>query len=583
MALGGLAGSGNINLNDTLTSPAAVALTIGNSNTSYASNTLNPIYSGILSNTITGARLTKVGTNTQTLSGANSYTGTTTIQAGSLVVGANSAVSTNGALGNAASAIVLGNASTGVNDAPSLLINGAFTVDRAIALGSLVNTAAYNATVGGSNGSGTSIYTGAITLNTTASNYTTTLQAATGGTVDFQGAWTTNNKAIAIGSSGHTGTVKLTSAISTSAGISVNYGSLNLGAAFTGNLVAASGTTLSGTGSVSGTTGVTGGTVNGTGLVLTGVTTFTGSGNTLSGTVTSTNGVTMASGAALAQSGTLTGAISIGNGTLSGTGSVSGAASLNGGTVNKASGSLGSLAVTGGNWIGDGSVIGAITSTSGTFTIASGATLTATSGVSATGGALVVNGTLSGTLIANSSTTVSGTGTVSGNATISGIHNPGNSPGIQTFDSNLAYTGGAAVVNWELDGNTVGVLANPNANFDQIVVGGNLDFTNITAINMAFNGGGSTVLWGNAFWDSAQSWTLYDVAGTTSNFANLSLNNFNWLDSGGGQFNTLRAGNSFTLTQIGNDVILNYAVVPEPNVAALLGGLGTLLLLRRRR
>ena len=45
---------------------------------------------------------------------------------------------------------------------------------------------------------------------------------------------------------------------------------------------------------------------------------------------------------------------------------------------------------------------------------------------------------LNGTLVANVSTTVSGTGTVAGNATIQGIHNPGNSPGIQTFESNLS-------------------------------------------------------------------------------------------------------------------------------------------------
>ena len=99
VTLGGLAGTGSINLNDTLTTPAAVALTIGNSNVSNGSvtnpNTLNPVYSGNLTNTPTsGASLTKVGSNTQTLSGSNSYSGGTTVTSGSLVVGNNNALGT---------------------------------------------------------------------------------------------------------------------------------------------------------------------------------------------------------------------------------------------------------------------------------------------------------------------------------------------------------------------------------------------------------------------------------------------------------------------------------------------------------
>ena len=87
VSLGGLAGSGNLNLNDTAGTPAAVNLTIGNSNTSYGGNTLNPTYSGALSNTNGNASLTKTGSNTQTLAGTNTYTGNTTINAGTLQFG----------------------------------------------------------------------------------------------------------------------------------------------------------------------------------------------------------------------------------------------------------------------------------------------------------------------------------------------------------------------------------------------------------------------------------------------------------------------------------------------------------------
>jgi autotransporter-associated beta strand protein len=86
VALGGLSGIGNINLNNFLTVPTATNLTIGNSNAAYAGNTLNPSYSGNLSNTNGAASLTKVGSNTQTLSGVNTYSGATTISGGKLII-----------------------------------------------------------------------------------------------------------------------------------------------------------------------------------------------------------------------------------------------------------------------------------------------------------------------------------------------------------------------------------------------------------------------------------------------------------------------------------------------------------------
>jgi autotransporter-associated beta strand protein len=203
-----------------------------------------------------------------------------------------------------------------------------------------------------------------------------------------------------------------------------------------------------------------------------------------------------------------------------------------------------------------------------------------------TGGTLLINGSTSTSSLVNVGVngTLGGTGTVGGNTTISGTHSPGNSPGIQTFTGNLSYVDAGTPdpsVNWELANNTTTVGVNPTAAFDQVIVGGNLDFTDITTINLSFNGAGSTVLWANALWDANQSWLLYEVAGTTSSFVNLNLATINWLDSGGNLFST--TGGSFTLGQSGQDVVLNYAVVPEPNVAALLGGLGTFLLLRRRR
>jgi fibronectin-binding autotransporter adhesin len=193
-------------------------------------------------------------------------------------------------------------------------------------------------------------------------------------------------------------------------------------------------------------------------------------------------------------------------------------------------------------------------------------------------GTLRINGnqsTATGAVTVDAGATLGGTGTVGGVTTISGTHSPGNSPGIQTFVSHLNYTAGADV-DWELNGNSVTNSPNPNAIFDTVVVGGNLDFAGATALDLLFNDTGSAVDWNDAFWATSylgtDGWLLYDVTGTTSNFANLSITVDNWLDSNGALFDSVRTGSNFALFQDGNDIYLNYNyvpiatnVVPEPS------------------
>jgi len=116
--------------------------------------------------------LTKKGIGTLTLATGNAYTGETRINAGAVIVAA------EGALG--ASAVRLGD-TTGSTDA-ALLVAGAFTVDRSITVQD-DGSGSSSRTLGGTNASGTVVFSGGITLQKGL-----TLTAASGGVVRLAGA-----------------------------------------------------------------------------------------------------------------------------------------------------------------------------------------------------------------------------------------------------------------------------------------------------------------------------------------------------------------------------------------------------------
>jgi autotransporter-associated beta strand protein len=557
-ASGSGGGGGGLTLNPTNTSVTIGAMNIPANNkvqllTLDGTSTANSLGAITQTSFTNAVNFIKTGTGTWKLTGSNNYRGTTTIQAGTLLMGADAPSGSSGALGNASTAVVLGNGSTAATNAPSLLIDGAFTVARAITVGSVANTAAYNATIGGSNTTGTSIFSGNITLNTTATNYTATLRAATGGTTQFStGTWTTNNKAIAIGSSGNAGTVRINNAISTSGGINVNFGTLELNSAFTsGNMALASGTTLSGTGSVAGTTGVTSATVNGTGLTLTGLTTFNSSGNTLSGTVTSTNGVTLASSAALAINGALTGNATVGNGALSGTGSVSGTTGVTGGTI------------TGGT----GFTLTGLTTFNGAGNTLSG-TVTSTAGVNLAGAAELANSaTVTGGIAVGAGTLTGAGGSFSAASTVNGgVINLASG----SFGSTLGVTGGA----WNGAGSVTGLVTSSSGTFTigtgaNLTAAGNLDVTGGT---LAAGDSTSTITGSLNYSSSSNSTYAGVIAGSgktlTMNSASTTL--------------TLTGDNSYTgATNVDAGTLLvngSTAAGGAVSVAsgAILGGTGTI-------
>ncbi|MEN6558707.1 MAG: autotransporter-associated beta strand repeat-containing protein, partial [Thermoguttaceae bacterium] len=127
---------------------------------SGANLTFNRSSSLILGNIISGAgSLTKLNTNTLTLTGANSYTGATNVDAGILQIGAGA---TSGTIGSGALA---------VNSGATLKFNrsDAYTVDNTISGGGALIVA----------GGGTLTYTGASTLSGTTSISSSTLSSTT--------------------------------------------------------------------------------------------------------------------------------------------------------------------------------------------------------------------------------------------------------------------------------------------------------------------------------------------------------------------------------------------------------------------
>jgi len=483
-------------------------------------------------------KLTKINANTLTLGGANNYSGGTTLtQSGDstgIIVAKASALGTGTVLVNGGQQY---SSSIQVND--NLSVANALTLKR------------------GASGSGRAIlglgsgstWSGAITVDNTSTSGIACIIA--GGTTAASASIVSGNIGYSTLGTGNSLVLrgsyygKVTGSVSLSTGTvqlldgskwefsntSNTWGTLdvsNSGAIVT----VGAANTLSSSGVVSSTAGGTLQLNNQAGTTAYSQTIAGLNGNVKVGLTTGTATLTLNTAADKSTSGAISGAISLtktgsATQTLSGTNTYTGATTVSAGTL-LVSGALGNTAVE-----------------------------------VKTGGKLVNNGSLGGTVTTDTTGIVTGNGSFAGAATINGTLSPGNSPGYQSFGGGLVL-GSASNSIFEIGGTSRStLLLTGNSYYDAIDVTGGLTLDgtiNVTWFN------GFTAANGNTF-------NLFNVISGGINASNFDVTNDLSLPS-------LASGLTWdTSTFASNGTI---TVVPEPR-AALLGGLGLLALLRRRR
>lgn len=545
----------------------------GTGGTAAKTLTLTGTSAGSLMNAISGAifdsaggptSLLKSGSNTWSLTGPNTYTGTTTISAGTLVFNS---------IGNVgAGASSLGNPATAANGAIRVSASSTLrytgdgdSTDRALEL-----TGTGSTRLGfESNGSGALIWDGNVNITGAASTTSyLSLRGNYAGTNEFNGLLANGSSAAA----NHRLSVELyTSSPASLWKIGRNDNTFS-GEAFLarGILIveklADAGTPSSlGTGSTVPTIKI-GWTSNSPVLRYIG----TGDSTNRPVSVGSTNDGGGSGGAileangsgALEFTGNFTGPATNGTAktlTLRGTSDPGLLNAITGAIAdgNTSAGRTTSLVKSGGNtW-----VLGGANTYTGPTTVSEGRLLINGDQSAATGAVTIADGA-----------TLGGIGTIGGATALAGTHAPGQSPGLQTFAAGLSY-GSTAVLEWELTANTAN---GPGTNYDQVLVsGGNLQVDSAATLSLLLGSSGSSVDFTDPFWGTPRNWTVIDHSGsgTSTGWFGSLVCDLDYSDYG-----------IFRVDNANGDVRLQWSPVPEPSSLAMCAALvGCGAWLRRRR
>lgn len=553
--------SGNATIRADGTGDGAITLSANFNPSSTASKTLNLFGGNLNDNTISGSISNGAGGvlsvvknlgGKWVLSGDNSFTGATTISAGILKIQhANALGSTSGG-------------TTVSNGATLQLQGGIITAAEALTLTPGTSGAAMLHNVSGNN-----TWSGSITSNTTTSTNVSRVQSDAG-KLTLAGAVNLTGSAHQLVFQGD-GDFAVTGQIT------------GVGRVTSGATGAGVRTLSNDTNSFTGSTTINGGTLAFTSIANVGSASSLGA-PALANSVIAF-GTTTPSSATLRYVGTETAGHSSNRAiNLSSTGNAtieaSGAGPLVFNGVNTATGTGSKTLTLGGTNTGNNS-IGVIVDNSstnvtsvtkadgGTWILASTNTYTGATTVS--GGKLIVNGSISSSSLTtvDSGAILGGSGTV-GKTVVNGTLAVGNSPGVMTFTDTLTLAGSAIM---EIDGTSGAGIT------------GGHDFVNLTGAGAAgalTYGGSMTLDIGVLFGLGSYSWNLFDMASETGTFSSITLADqySGSLVNSSGVWDFASGINTWQFTETTGVLTLN--VVPESSVA-LLGSIGLLVLLRRRR
>lgn len=188
--------------------------------------------------------------------------------------------------------------------------------------------------------------------------------------------------------------------------------------------------------------------------------------------------------------------------------------------------------------------------------------------VSVEEGTLSVNGSISGDgeLKVFSGGVLKGSGFINVTTMISGVHAAGNSPGLQTFSSDLSYDSG--IFEWELESETT---TGRGISFDAVDV-----VRSLTVNNSVFKVIVNDLGLNSEFWAAEQTWDVFnkEADGTFSIFELYSASNL----SSPVDYSTWGA---FSFDSFSGDLL--WAPIPEPSPTVFIALFLTLSLVKRRR